>query len=60
MTKESPKSSSDGPISGEREIERSISFSGIEFVPIISQGKFPNNIPNIFPNKIRRQYPRVS
>lgn len=32
----------------------------IEFVPIISQGKFPNNIPNIFPNNFRNKYPSVS
>lgn len=32
----------------------------IEFVPIISQGKFPNNIPIIFPNNFRSQYPSVS
>lgn len=31
-----------------------------EFVPIISQGKFPNNIPNIFPNNFRNQYPSVA
>lgn len=32
----------------------------VEFVPIKSQGKFPNNIPNIFPNKLRNKYPSVS
>ena len=31
-----------------------------EFVPIKVQGKFPNNIPNIFPNNIRLQYPQVA
>lgn len=34
--------------------------NAVEFVPIKLQGKFPNNIPNIFPNKIRSQYPQVS
>lgn len=32
----------------------------VEYVPIKVQGRFPNSIPNIFPNKIRSQYPQVT
>ncbi len=31
-----------------------------EFVPIKTRGKFPNNIPNIFPITFRNQYPDVA
>lgn len=32
----------------------------LEFVPIISRGKFPNNIPNIFPHNFQNQHPTVA
>lgn len=32
----------------------------VEFIPIKVQGKFPNNIPNIFPNNFRSQHPQIS
>ncbi len=39
-----------------------IEFDGnnVEFVPIKVQGKFPNNIPNIFPDKFRNQHSDIS
>ncbi len=32
----------------------------VKFVPVKSQGKFPNNIPNIFPDKFCNNHPSVS
>lgn len=40
--------------------ESESSESMVEYVPIKVQGKFPNNIPNIFPDNIRSQYPQIA